>query len=106
MVKGAGQYGKLDFSDVYFSTDVDEAADILTEKIVVVLNLHAPWVVFQQRKHFTPWITAETLKLMSERDQIKEEAKSMASREGRQASPEQAELWDQYKKLRNKVNNK
>ena len=86
--------------------DVDEAASLLTEKLVTVLNQYAPWIIFQQRKNFSPWITPETLELMKQRDKFKEEAKAMANCEGREASPEQAELWSQHKKLRNQINNR
>ena len=96
----------LDFSDVFTCLDVDLAAELLTAKIVNVLNNHAPWIIFQQRRNNSPWITPETLKLMEERDQIKEKAKVMASMEGKEASLEQAELWKHYRQLRNKVNNR
>ena len=95
-----------DFTDVYNSVDVNEAASRLTEKLVEVLNIHAPWIIFQQRKNFSPWITGETLELMKHRDKLKEKAKAMASRDGRKVSDEQTELWDQYKKMRNKINNR
>ena len=45
---------KLDFTDVYMSQDVDVAAELLTKEIVNVLDVHAPWIVFQQRKKFVP----------------------------------------------------
>ena len=34
----------LDFTDVYCSPDVDEAADLLTAKLVGILNQHAPLI--------------------------------------------------------------
>ena len=40
----------LDFTDVYNSIDVDQAAAILTAKLVTVLNHHAPWIIYQERK--------------------------------------------------------
>ena len=43
---------------------------------------------------------------MNERDKLKEQAKEMASVEGRDASPEQAQLWEKYKKLRNSLSNR
>ena len=43
---------------------------------------------------------------MKQRDRLKEEAKIMARTDGVQASPEQVELWDRFKKVRNKVNNR
>ena len=96
----------IDFSEVYRSLDVDLAADLLSQKLVEVLNLHAPWIIFQQRKHYLPWITKETVQLMQERDQYKREAKSLSLLETEAASPEQIDLWKKYKKLRNKINSK
>ena len=62
--------------------------------------------MFQQRKHYVPWLTPETVKLMAERDKYKEQAKNMAIFEDSgEASAEQADLWDRYKKLRNRINN-
>ena len=97
---------KIDFTDVYCCRDVDDAAALLTSKLVSVLNLHAPWIIFQQRKYFVPWITPETVQLMEERDRYKEQAIAMASSEGGPASQDQEELWGKYKKLRNKINNR
>ena len=97
---------KLDFTEVYTCMDVDEAAALLTTKLVDVLNAHAPWIIYQQRKHYTPWVTPETVRLMKERDNCKEEAKFLASNEGRDTSAEQASLWAKFKQLRNLVNNR
>ena len=96
----------IDFTDVYCCTDVDDAAALLTAKLVDVLNIHAPWIIFQQRKHFVPWLTPETIKLMEERDQYKDQAKALAMSDGEEVSPEQAGLWEKYKKLRNSINNR
>ena len=93
---------KLDFTDVYRSQDVDVAADLLTAKLVNVLNLHAPWIIFQERKKFVPWLTSETVKLMAERDRYKEEAKALSI----SGNGDTAHLWGKYKKLRNKINNR
>ena len=95
----------LDFLDVYCCLDVDEAAEVLTQKIVSVLNVHAPWVIFQQRRNFAPWVTENTLKLMKQRDKFKKEAKVMAMNEGSSVSSSQCKLWQDYKKTRNKINN-
>ena len=69
----------LDFGDIYMCRDVDYAANLLTSKLLEVLNIHAPWIIFQERKHFTPWITPETLELMQERDSVKSEARSLSN---------------------------
>ena len=70
---------RIDFTDVYCCRDVDAAAELLTRKLVEVLDNHAPWIVFQQRKNFRPWITAETVELMGQRDRLKEEAVAMSN---------------------------
>ena len=43
---------------------------------------------------------------MKHRDKLKEKAKAIASRDGRKVSDGQTELCDQYKKMRNKINNR
>ena len=100
------EVSEIDFSDVYSCLDVDDAATLLTQKLVNVLDRHAPWIVYQQRKHYAPWITSETLKLMKERDMVKEKAKELAKAEGQYTSPEQSDLWGKYRYLRNSINNK
>ena len=96
---------KIDFSDVYQSRDVDYAVELLTHKLVAVLNVHAPWIIFQQRKHFVPWLTPETKEMMVERDRCKEQAKDMATSDSDSTSVKQIELWKKYKRLRNTINN-
>ena len=97
---------KVDFTEVYCSLDVDEAAEILTRKLVDVLDGHAPWIVYQQRKHYAPWITPEMVKLMEKRDRIKDQAVRLATLEGSSVSKDQVKLWREYRKLRNSFNNK
>ena len=48
---------KVDWTDVLTCIDIDLAAEILTSKFKEVLDNHAPWIVFQKRKQFTPWLT-------------------------------------------------
>ena len=96
----------IDFTDVFLATDVDVAADILTEKLVQVLNVHAPWIIFQQRKDFLPWLTPETVQMMQDRNRLKEELKAMVTTDGRAASDHQATKWKEFKSLRNQVNNR
>ena len=91
---------------LYCCLDVDEAASLLTDKLVDVLNVHAPCIVYQQRKHYAAWVYPDTVKLMKDRNQRKEKAKAMANLEGRDTSPEQALLWEKYKQLRNQVSNR
>ena len=86
----------LDFTDVYLCKEVNDAALVLTAKIVDVLNKHAPWTIYQERRKYTPWITPETLKLMKDRDELKQQASVSNS----------LELWNKFKKVRNRISNK
>ena len=98
---------QLNWSDLYSCQDVDIAVTTLTRKICYVLNVHAPWVQFQQRKSFVPWLTVETKELMRQRDLWKERAKDLAiMSQNCEASEEQVEAWAEYKKYRNKINNR
>ena len=91
----------VDWSPVYENQDVDNAVSKFTSLFNYVLNHHAPWVVFQQRRKFTPWVTDETLKLMKERDVKKKEASTLARN-----CQDSALVWADYKRLRNKINNR
>ena len=69
----------LDWTDVLCCFDIDVAVEVLTAKLISVLNCHAPWVVFQERKKFKPWITEETKKLIQQRDSLKSKANTLAN---------------------------
>ena len=92
---------QVDWLPVYLCADIDPAVDIFTNLINQVLDIHAPWVTYQVRKKFSPWITDTTLALMKQRDLAKNEACKL-SRDGKDSS----EAWAVFKKLRNKVNNR
>ena len=92
---------QVDWSDVYSSRDLDIATELMTSKFKEVLNRHAPWTVYQQRKHYAPWLTKDTLTLMKERDDLKAKALNLVL-EGKEAS----EVWKKFKKVRNKINNR
>ena len=96
---------KMDWSDVYGCTDVDLATECFTRKFRYVLNVHAPWVRIQQRKFFSPWLTAETKKLMEQRDIWKQTAKDLAILSPA-ACQAQINAWNQYKIYRNQINNR
>ena len=91
----------VDWCEVYSSRDVDVAVEAFTAKYLSVLNLHAPWIVFQLRKNYSPWISEETLALMKQRDNAKNVAANLVQ-DGRDA----ADAWKIFKRLRNQVNNK
>ena len=71
----------VDWTDVLSCDDLDIATDILTTKLRDLLNIHAPWIIFQQRKFFKPWITKDTREMMIERDRLKSKAKDLACRD-------------------------
>ena len=94
-----------DWTDVYRCEDVDQAADCFTQKFKYILNVHAPWVRVQLRKTFSPWISEETKQLMKSRDLWKQKAKDLAMI-SQAACPAQIEAWNEYKLLRNQINNR
>ena len=97
----------VDWTDVLCCPDLDLATEIFTRKFKSVLDVHAPWIKYQQRKFFCPWLTEETKQLMNQRDNLKEKAKELAIRDisCNTVSEEQKEAWAEFKQLRNKINN-
>ena len=97
------ELANVDWTDVYGSGDVDIATEVFTSKFRFVLNNHAPWIIFQMRKHFSPWLTKKTKELMKERDEMKKRAVDLA-----QAGDDDAAKleWGKFKKIRNEVNNR
>ena len=83
---------EVDWSEVYLCKDVDEATDTLTNKFKFVIDQHAPWVIFQQRKKYAPWLTNQTIQLMKTRDDLKKAAVDL-TKEGKDAS----ETWARFK---------
>ena len=92
----------VDWLQIYLAQDVDLAVQIFTSMFLSVLDKHAPWVRFQRRKFFAPWITQETIGLIKERNMLKDEAiKASLSH-----SNEERAAWNRYRALRNKITNK
>ena len=95
---------KVDWTQVYVETEVDNATEIFTKKFIEVLNFHAPWIIYQKRKNFCPWLTEETKTLMELRDSWKDKCEQLAN-----SSPNSIchqEAWSTFKKYRNKINNR
>ena len=98
---------RIDWSDVLSNADVDEAAELFTSKFRQVLDKHAPWIIYQHRKFFNPWLTEETKEQMKLRDYWKAKAKSAAiANQSGEATDEEVFAWNEYKKLRNAINNR
>ena len=100
---------QVDWSEVLSCPDLNLATEIFTRKIKCILDVHAPWIIFQQRKFFSPWITEETKELIKHREELKQRAKDLAVRDRDlghvSVSEEQAEAWLQFKQLRNRITN-
>ena len=97
---------EVDWVDVLSCPDLDVAVASFTHKFKHVLNIHAPWVIFQQRKNSKPWITKETKELMKQRDEWKSKAVEFSiANLNDTATLEETEAWEIHKNLRNTVNN-
>ena len=92
---------QVDWGEVYLCQDLDLAVDTFTRIFREVLDKHAPWVVFQQRKKFTPWVSDETVKLIKERDNAKKAAVELAT-----SGYDSSTAWAEYRALRNTINNR
>ena len=91
---------QVDWSAVYYCQDVDLAVETFTSLFKNVLDEHAPWVLYQYRKRFTPWVTEDTIELIKKRNKAKLVASDLA-KQGLNSSS----AWNVYKKLRNNINN-
>ena len=88
--KYLGDLAGVNWDDVLSCDDLYTATELFTRKLRYVLNCHAPWIIFQQRKSFCPWLTEETRQLMEQRDQLKQKAKDLSMRDhGNAVSVEQ-----------------
>ena len=50
------------------STEVNEALRIFNDKLMNILDLHAPVKTIQIRNNYAPWLSNSTKELMKERD--------------------------------------
>ena len=79
--------------DVLACTDVNEAAELLVNKLNKVLDEMAPVKTVQTRKKYAAWLSEETKELQAERNAAQEKATLTDSPED----------WRQYRSLRNQV---
>ena len=94
---------KVDWTEVYNVQDVDNAVESFTQKFVDVLSCHAPWVVYQERKHYKPWVTEKTKDMIKTRNELKKQAVDLTMKGDVDGA---AIAWKEFKKVRNKVNNR
>ena len=59
---------KIRWWDVYLSTDIDEAVELFSNKVNVILDKMAPIKTFQTSSKYCPWLSEETTKLIKQRN--------------------------------------
>ena len=62
------------WSEVYQNVDVDIAVERFSSIFKNILDIHAPWILFQKRKSYAAWITDKTKDLINQRNIAKKEA--------------------------------
>ena len=82
--------------DLYQTTTVDSAVNILTTKLTQILDKLAPIKTIQIRTNYSPWLSERTKDLMTERNSAQQYA----------SVTKLPEDWNKYKGLRNTVNNR
>ena len=87
---------QVSWLEIYLSSDVNTAVQLLSDKITFILDTMAPMRTIQVRKKFAPWLSKVTLDLMKERDTLQKLAAETKCRED----------WQQFKSVRNRVNNR
>ena len=58
----------ISFWEIYTCNDVNEAVDILTNKLTKILDEMAPVRTYQVRCKYAPWLSESTKTLMKQRD--------------------------------------
>ena len=93
----------VDWSDIYRCYNVDKSVELFTTKFVMVLDWHAPWIRYQQREKYCAWLTEVTKDLIKQSDCQKRIYEDNAKQGNTDAA---AIAWNEFKKLRNTVNNR
>ena len=82
--------------DVLNCVDVDEATDLLVDKISAVLDEMAPIRTIQTRMNYVPWLSEKAKDLQLKRNQAQETA----------SRTDEPEDWRVYRSLRNQFTSK
>ena len=82
--------------EVYLCTDANSAAEVLSKKLTMVLDMMAPIKKFQTRTNYAPWISKETKELKNKREAAQKKATETGNHED----------WRMFRVLRNKVTGK
>ena len=87
---------EISWLDLYLTSDVNTAVQLLSDKITFILDVMAPMRTIQVRTKYAPWLSPMTKELMKKRDQAQKSASESGSRE----------KWKEFKSLRNTINNR
>ena len=82
--------------DIYSCSNVDIAAELLTNKITHILDDMAPIKRFQTRTKYAPWLSNESKQLIAEREAAQQKA----------SLSDNPEDWRAFRALRNQVTSK
>ena len=82
-----------ELEEVMGSTEVNEASELLTNKINKVLDEMAPVRTVQSRSKYVPWLSVETKELQCRRNAAQRKA----------AQTDLPEDWREFRSLRNQV---
>ena len=77
------------------SEDVETAVEIVTNKLTTILDVMAPIKVIQARAKYAPWLSEATKNKIKARNEAQKKASESKTKSD----------WDEYKKLRNSLNN-
>ena len=93
-----------DWTMISYCMDLDMAVKMFTTIFLQILDMHAPWIIFQKRKNFKPWVTDELIYLIKQRDYWKNEMKSISIN-----TPTNTHIYEDarknFKYYRNQINN-
>ena len=84
----------ISWQSLYQCTEVNEAVDIFTSNLTIILHKMAPEKTFQTCANFAPWLSEDTKKMMWDRDRVLTRVKTAKNEDD----------WSSFKKLKNKVN--
>ena len=59
---------RMTWDDVYGSLDLNLAVQNFTEKLNFIFNIHAPWIKYQRRNNYVPWMSSELKSMILQRD--------------------------------------
>ena len=91
-----GLVGGTNWWDLYSCEDPEQAVNIFTTKLNMILDQVAPIKRIQVRNKYAPWLSNATKALITDRDLAQKKA----------AESNNEDDWKLFRKLRNQINNK